>query len=162
MEEKLSPEDITTLKEVRKSDAPYAALVFIGSLIVFGIYLYARIQAAEFQAWNYLILACIILVAASSLKQALSYSRDIQHEEKIVLRTDCKVIIKKSSKSTRHFLDIKGYGEIDFDGYNAKAYDSLFSTVIDYYEIHLAPESEVILFAKKIEQPSLSQMVTLF
>ena len=158
VEKKLSPEDIAILKDARKSHAPYAALIFFGSLTGFGIYLYARIQASEFQVWSYLVLACLILVAASALKQALSYSTDIQHGEKIVLHTDCKIIIRKSRKSTRHFLDIKGYGEIDFDGYNAKVYDSLFSHVIDYYEIHLAPESQVILFAKKIEQPILTSL----
>ena len=75
---------------------------------------------------------------------------DIKYRKKIVLESLCKRITDNSGDGVSHDLLIEGYGEIDLIDYNHQQYFYTFSEQFELFEIHIAPKSKFILYAKKV------------
>lgn len=150
MKAKLTIDDIATLKQAQIMSMGISTLVIVICSIGLSIGLYVVIKTkANIDHWGYIIFIATALVILSTIKRILDFQIDIRNGNKLVVFSDCRKLTKSSDTVSHHLL-IKEYGEIDLFNYNYHYYFSFFSEKFEPYEIHLAPKSKVILFAKKL------------
>ncbi|AEE53399.1 hypothetical protein [Haliscomenobacter hydrossis] len=150
MKKNLSPEDITVLKKARNRGL-FPDIVFWLFILAFVVaYTVWRIQEDEFRGVDLLLYGMYIPFLVFLFNGLFIYGREIKQGEKIVLYAICKVITKQRENKSYNYLAIGGYGDVDLSGYNKKHYSSVFTERPERFEIHLAPKTQIILFAKKI------------
>jgi len=152
MNDKLSVEDIICIRKARTDSI--SMLIFLTFIVPIGWELSLYFGSNELNEINpvlkYVFYILPFSLVFKGVYKLLSFSLDIRNGQKIVLISVCKKRVEDGDGGPYEYLVIEGYGELYFAGFNSEVYGLIFLDKAETYEIHLAPRSKVILFAKRL------------
>lgn len=152
MESKFSEADILTIKKAFQANISTLVAVILLFLAAEVYLIYSILQkAGDVQLLDYLFVTVFLIPIFRSLTKIINLRSEIKNGKKIVVFSECKKMVEYGDNSQDYLL-IEKFGRVNLTGYNHDVYFSFFTEQTDFYEIHIASKSKVILFAKKIDR----------
>jgi hypothetical protein len=147
----LDIEDVKIIKKAMYSNSVFFAKILV-SIVFF--FVFSNIDYTDDIFLRIIWLKTVLnlipyFVFASAIFDFSNFILDIKNKKKIILTSLCKAELSYSDVVSRS-LNIQDYGEIIMTDYNYRNYFTLFSDQFELFEVHIAPKSKTLLYAKKL------------
>lgn len=152
MEMKFSEVDILTIKKAFQANISTLVVVILIFSAAEGYGIYSMLQkAVDAQVLDYLFVTMPLIPIFRSVIKIINLRSEVKNGKKMVVFSECKKMVEYGD-NPQDYLLIEKFGRVNLTGYNHEVYFSFFTDQPDFYEIHIASKSKVILFAKKIDR----------